>query len=186
MERIAVFCGSRDGESVSFRLAAASLGTLLAQQSIGIVYGGSKNGLMGALADAALAADGEVIGILPSLLADRELAHKHLTELRLVDSMATRKSAMAEASDAFVVLPGGFGTLDEMFEMITWNQLKLQAKPVGILNIEGYFDPLMSMIYQQVKQGFVPHQQLDMLIDAPTPEALFGQLSDVVSRIKSS
>ncbi|MEM6817757.1 MAG: TIGR00730 family Rossman fold protein [Pseudomonadota bacterium] len=185
MKWIAVFCGSRSGASVSFSNAAREFGKQLAVRNIGLVYGGASTGLMGIVADAVLDSGGSAVGVLPHSLATRERAHTQLTELVLVDTLAERKQQMAERSDAFVALPGGFGTLDEVFEMITWTQLRLQAKPVGILNIDGFYDHQLAMTDVQVQQGFVPPEHTDMLIAVSEPEALIDQLLTAAESISS-
>jgi len=154
-KRIGVFCGSSPGRRPAFAAAAAELGTRLARDGVGLVYGGGSVGLMGTVADAALAAGGEVLGVIPDMLAGKEVAHPGLTRLYLVKSMHERKALMAEMSDAFVALPGGFGTLDELFEAITWGQLGLHRKPIGLLDVEGYFAPLVSFVDRAVEDGFV-------------------------------
>ena len=150
-----MFCGSSAGRSPHYREAAARLGTLLAERAIGLVYGGASVGLMGAVADAALAGGGEVIGVLPEGLFDREVAHPGLSELVLVGSMHERKARMAELADGFLALPGGIGTLDELFDIWSWAQLGLHAKPIGLLDLGGFFQPLLTFLDQQVREGFV-------------------------------
>ncbi|MEL6300414.1 MAG: TIGR00730 family Rossman fold protein [Pseudomonadota bacterium] len=186
MKWIAVFCGSRSGASTSFGDAAHAFGEQLAARNIGLVYGGASTGLMGTVADAVLEAGGSVIGVLPHSLATRERAHTKLTELILVDTLAERKHQMAKRSDAFVALPGGFGTLDEVFEMITWTQLQLQSKPVGILNVDGFYDHQLAMTAVQVEQGFVPPEHTEMLISLSDPEALIDQLLAAAESINAS
>ena len=143
------------GASDAFLREAKTLGTAVAESGFGLVYGGTSIGLMGATADAALAAGGEVIGVLPKALQDREIAHRGLTQLHFVGSMHERKAMMASLSDAFVALPGGYGTLDEFFEIVTWAQLKIHNKPCVLINIEGYYQPLLRFIDHAVEQGFV-------------------------------
>ena len=169
MKRVCVFCGSSPGLRPAYRTAAESFGALLAERGIGLVYGGASVGLMGAVADAALAAGGEVIGVLPRALATKELAHERLTELRLVDSMHERKAQMADLSDGFVALPGGVGTLEELFEMLTWAQLGLHAKPCALLETDGYFASLLAFLDHAVDERFVrpPHRALLLVDDAP-------------------
>lgn len=167
MKRLCVFCGSSFGRSPLYREAASQLGTLLAECGIGLVYGGANVGLMGVVADAALAGGGEVIGVLPRGLFDREVAHPGLTDLRLVGSMHERKALMAELADGFLALPGGIGTLDELFEIWTWAQLGIHAKPIGLLNLGGYFDPLLTFLDRQVAEGFLKasHRALPFVDD---------------------
>jgi uncharacterized protein (TIGR00730 family) len=156
--RICVFCGSSPGDDPHYRDAAHELGTRLAQAKIEIVFGGGKVGLMGTVADAALAAGGRVIGVIPHALAAREVAHEGLTALHLVDSMHERKAMMADLADAFVALPGGFGTLEEFCEVVTWVQLAIIEKPTYLLNIGGYYDPLIAMFDRANAEGFVSNQ----------------------------
>lgn len=152
--------------------AARQLGTLLARRGIGLVYGGGNVGLMGVVADAALAAGGEVIGVIPRALVDRELAHARLTELVVVDSMHERKREMHDRSDAFIALPGGFGTLDELFEALTWAQLGMHQKPCGLLDVAGFWKPLRALVAEQVAEDFVRSHHAELLLTAETPEAL--------------
>jgi uncharacterized protein (TIGR00730 family) len=156
---VCVFCGSADGASPAYRRAAVELGTALAASGTTLVYGGASVGLMGALADAALDAGGQVIGVLPRDMQERELAHAGLSELHLVDTMHERKARMTDLADGFVALPGGMGTLDELFECLTWRQLGIHAKPVGLFEVEGYFAPLLAWLASAVAAGFVkgPH-----------------------------
>jgi uncharacterized protein (TIGR00730 family) len=152
--RIAVFCGSKTGKRQEYEDAAIALGRLLAERHIGLVFGGGHIGMMGVLADTVLAAGGEAIGVIPDSMVERELAHKNLTKLHIVASMHARKALMAEVSDAFLALPGGFGTADEFFEIVTWKQIKLHNKPIGLLNVAGYFDPLLAWIERIFEEGF--------------------------------
>ncbi len=154
--RIAVFLGSSAGNRPEYGAAAAELGSGLAQAGIGIVYGGAGIGLMGALADAALAAGGEVIGVIPGGLFAAEVPHQGLTSLEVVGSMHERKARMAELADGFAALPGGLGTLDELFEILTWQQIGLHAKPIALVDVDGFWDPLTSMIDKLTADGFVP------------------------------
>ncbi len=176
MQRICVFCGSSRGTRPAYAEAARALGTELARRKLGLVYGGSSIGLMGMLADAALAAGGEVIGVLPRGLFRREVAHTSLTELREVESMHERKALMAELADAFVALPGGYGTLDELFEIVTWAQLGLHRKPIGLLDVEQFFAQLLGYLRHVAQEGFIPSQHLNLLIRAETPAALLDHL----------
>jgi uncharacterized protein (TIGR00730 family) len=155
MRRICVFCGSKVGDRPVYAEAALRLGELLARRGLGLVYGAGNIGLMGVLADAALSRGGEVIGVIPRSLVDRELAHQGLTELYIVETMHQRKALMADLSDGFIALPGGFGTCDELFEILTWGQLGLHSKPVGLLNVDGFFDPLLAWLDHTVEEGFV-------------------------------
>jgi uncharacterized protein (TIGR00730 family) len=153
--RIAVFCGSNDGADAAFGAAAVSLGQTIARAGHVLVYGGSRLGLMGQLADAAIGEGGEVIGVMPQALVDRERAHHGLTELRVVSSMHERKASMAALSDAFVALPGGIGTLDELFEIWTWRQLGLHAKPLALFDVADYFAPMIEFLDRSVITGFL-------------------------------
>jgi uncharacterized protein (TIGR00730 family) len=163
MRRLCVFCGSKVGNNPAYAESARALGTALARRGIGLVYGGGHIGLMGTAADAALAAGGEVIGVIPQGMVEQELAHRQLTELRIVRTMHERKALMAELSDAFIALPGGYGTLDETFEILTWAQLGLHAKPVGMWNVAGFFDPLLAWVAQAVRDGFVSERNRGLL-----------------------
>jgi uncharacterized protein (TIGR00730 family) len=176
IQTVCVFCGSQPGASPEYLAAARELGALLAQQGVGIVYGGGHVGLMGALADAALAAGGRVVGVIPEHLMRPEVAHQALDELVVVDSMHTRKRLMAERSDAFIVLPGGYGTLEEMFEVVTWLQLKLHAKPVGILNVENYYDHLLQFLRHSAGEAFIRPAHFDLLIVESNPPLLLERL----------
>lgn len=155
IERLCVFCGSQSGNNPRFAEDARALGALLAQAQIQLVFGGGKIGLMGEVADAVLAAGGEVIGVMPRLLVERERAHLGLTELITVESMAERKQLMADRSDAFLALPGGLGTLDELFEMMTWNQIGIHQKPCFVLNSDGYYSELLAFIQKGQRAGLV-------------------------------
>ncbi|HEY8428354.1 MAG TPA: TIGR00730 family Rossman fold protein [Sandaracinaceae bacterium] len=155
MARLCVFCGSSPGRRPAYLEAARALGRTLAERGHGLVFGGASIGLMGAVADAALAAGGEVIGVIPRSLVDREIAHPGLTELHVVETMHERKALMTRLSDAFLALPGGHGTFDELFEALTWSQLGIHEKPIGLWDVEGYFAPLLSMLDAAVAEGFV-------------------------------
>lgn len=163
MKRIAVYCGSSSGVNGIYREQAAKLGKLLAERQTEVIFGGGKVGLMGHLADAAMNAGGKVTGIIPTFLHVKEVAHDHITEMITVDSMHERKAMIFDMSDAFIALPGGFGTLDELFEMLTWAQLGLHQKPVGILNINGYFDPILEGIDSMVDEGFLKLDNREMI-----------------------
>jgi hypothetical protein len=172
-----VFCGSQPGARPQYVAAARELGALLARRGIAVVYGGGHVGMMGALADSALAAGGRVIGVIPAHLMRPEVAHQGLTELLVVDSMHTRKRTMASRADAFIVLPGGYGTFEEMFEMVTWRQLRLQGKPVGVVNTDGYFDHLLAFLRHAVQQGFIRPQHADLLGVEADAAALLDRLA---------
>jgi hypothetical protein len=176
LKSVCVFCGSQAGQLPEYERAARELARVLATHDVGLVYGGGHVGLMGALADAMLARGGRVTGVIPHHLLRPEVAHQNLTELIVVDSMHERKRVMADRSDAFIVLPGGYGTLEEMFEMVTWLQLRLQAKPVGVVNVEGYFDSLLRFLERCATQGFIRRADRDLLIVGHSPALLFEQL----------
>jgi len=177
-ERVCVYCGSSRGDDRYVR-AAREMGTTLAERGIGLVYGGGRVGLMGEVADAALAAGGEVIGVIPKKLEGLELAHRGLTELLVVDNMHQRKHQMAEHADAFVAMPGGFGTLEELFEVTTWTQLNDHIKPVGVLNVDGFYDPLLSMVAHAADEGFIRGVHRNLIAQAATPGALLDALASM-------
>ena len=164
MKRVCVFSGSSPGADLAYRAAATDLGHGLAERGIELVYGGAHVGLMGTVADAALEGGGHVIGVIPQSLVDREIAHPGIGDLRVVDSMHERKALMADLADAFVALPGGVGTLEELFEVYTWNQLGLHAKPLGLFNVRGYFDGLARFLDHAVAERFVTPQHRAMLL----------------------
>lgn len=170
--RVAVYLGSSLGTRPEFAAAAAQAGQLLAQAGIGLVYGGASVGLMGVLADAALAAGGEVIGVIPAGLFAAEVAHQGLTRLEVVASMHERKARMAELADGFAALPGGLGTLDELLEILTWQQLRLHGKPVALLDVDGFWDGLLAFVDGLVVHGFVPPASRERLVTAATPVEL--------------
>jgi uncharacterized protein (TIGR00730 family) len=176
VRRICVFCGSSQGKDPAFAEAARGLGGWLARQGLGLVYGGGNIGLMGLLADAVLAGRGEVIGVIPQALVDRELAHRGVTTLHVVHSMHERKALMAELAGAFVALPGGFGTLEELCEILTWAQLGIHRKPCGLLNVNGFYDPLLSQIERAVQQRLIRDQHQGLLLVETQPEALLRRL----------
>ena len=178
MKRIVVFCGSSSGTDPVYEAKAYETGVLLARLGIGLVYGGAKVGLMGAVADGALANGGEVIGVLPRFLSGKELGHKGLTDLVIVDTMHERKTKMNELSDGVIGLPGGFGTMEELFEMLTWGQLGLHKKPVGILNVAGFYDELINFTQTMVDKGFLKVENRDMLLFADTIEELLTKMSE--------
>ena len=180
IESVAVYCGSRTGADPAFAEAAHATGDLLARQGVSVVYGGGSVGLMGVVADAAMAAGGEVHGVITRTLLDRELQHRDLTSLVIVDTMHERKAAMADRADAFIALPGGFGTFDELFEVITWTQLGIHDKPCGILNVNGFFDPLIDMMDDATEKGFVRHEHRDSVLVAATPQRLIESIRDWV------
>jgi uncharacterized protein (TIGR00730 family) len=176
VRRVCVFCGASSGRVPAYADAARAFGGALAARGLGLVYGGGRVGLMGAVADAALAAGGEVIGVIPQELVDRELAHTGVTELRVVGSLHERKALMAELSDAFVALPGGFGTLDELMEQLTWSQLGLHAKPVALLDVQGYWRPLISLARHATEEGFVRESDLGAIAVGEEPDVILDRL----------
>jgi uncharacterized protein (TIGR00730 family) len=176
VRRLCVFCGSAAGARAEYAQAARSLAAELARRRLGLVYGGASVGLMGVLADAALAAGVEVIGVIPRALAARELAHPGLAELRLVDSMHERKATMASLVDGFVALPGGLGTLEETFEILTWSLLGIHRKPIGLLDTAGYYGELLRFLGHATTEGFIRPDYLALFISAPTPRDLLDGL----------
>jgi hypothetical protein len=179
LRRLCVFCGSNPGVNGVYSDAAEALGLYLARCGIGLVYGGASVGLMGALADAVLRGGGEVTGVIPRALAVREIAHKGIPDLRIVGSMHERKTLMAELADAFLAMPGGYGTLDELFEVLTWTQLGLHRKPCGLLNIEGFFDPLIAYLDGAVGQGFLKPAHRSFLVESDHPADLVDRLANL-------
>ena len=178
MSRICVYLGSREGNSPGFRQATNALGRTLAERGHTLVYGGARLGLMGELANAALEAGGDVIGVMPDHLVDREQAHFGLTELIRVRNMHERKATMAANADAFIALPGGIGTFEELFETWTWGYLGLHTKPMGLLNIDEFYSPLLTFLDSTVGHGFLASVTRDMLLDAATPNELLDALED--------
>ena len=181
VDRICVFCGSRAGARPAYADAARALGVELARRKLGLVYGGGGVGLMGTIADAVLAAGGEATGVIPESLVARELAHAGLTELHVVASMHERKAKMASLARAFAVLPGAYGTLDETCEALTWTQLGLQSKPCGLLNVEGYFDPLLAFLDHAVREGFLDRENRGILLVEEDPARLLSRLLEATS-----
>lgn len=177
LSTVCVFCGSSRGRSPSYAAAADGFGRLLAARGIGLVYGGGHVGLMGVVADAVLRGGGRVTGVITRALQEREVAHLALSELLVVETMHQRKAAMADRSDAFVMLPGGLGTFEEVFEVVTWSQLGIHGKPCGVLDVDGYFDPLVAMLDRATEEGFIrgDHRQL-LPVDAD-PERLLDRLA---------
>ena len=180
MKRICVFCGSNAGARSEYAEAARALATVLAERKLGIVYGGGNVGLMGVLADAALARGGEVIGVIPQKLVDKEVAHRGVTELRIVETMHERKALMNDLSDAFLALPGGFGTLDEFFEVLTWSQLGFHGKPCALLNVAGYYDGMLDMLDHAVTERFLRPAHRQLVIADTDPLRLLQRLSAFV------
>jgi uncharacterized protein (TIGR00730 family) len=177
MTRICVFCGSSVGNRPAYRQAAVDLAQALARRGLGLVYGGARVGLMGVLADAMLQHSSAVIGVIPQALLDREIAHAGLTDLRVVGSMHERKALMVELADGFIALPGGYGTLDEFCEVLTWAQLGLHRKPCGLLDVDGYFDPLLGLFDDAVSTGFLRPENRALVLQATDPEALLDLLA---------
>jgi len=177
VKRVCVFAGSNVGARGEYAAAARALATECAARGLGIVYGGGSVGLMGVLADTALAAGTEIIGVIPAPLATKELAHASLTELRVVESMHERKATMNALADGFIALPGGLGTFEETFEVLTWAQLGIHAKPVGVLNVEGYYDGLLRWLSHAVREGFVRREHLPLLLFADTPSELLDRFA---------
>jgi uncharacterized protein (TIGR00730 family) len=176
VNRVCVFCGASSGRLPAYADAARAFGTALAGRGLGLVYGGGRVGLMGAVADAALAAGGEVVGVIPQELVDRELAHDGVTELHVVGSLHERKALMAELADAFVALPGGFGTLDELLEQLTWSQLGLHAKPIGLYEVEDYWRPLIALARHATEEGFVRESDLAQIAVGGDADGLLDRL----------
>ncbi len=177
MQRVCVFCGASSGGRAVYAAAARSFGGELACRGLGLVYGGGRVGLMGSVAEGALSGGGEVIGVIPRALVERELAHEGVTELRVVQSLHERKALMAELADAFVALPGGFGTLDELMEQLTWSQLGLHDKPVGLLDVDGYWDPLIALARHATEEGFVREADLAAIAVGADAGALVDRLA---------
>ena len=175
---VCVYCGSRPGELPAYAEAARSIGTEIGRRSWQLVYGGGRAGLMGVVADAALAAGANVVGVIPELLMGRELGHRGLTELHVVQTMHERKMMMAERSDAFLALPGGIGTFEELFEVWSWRQLGYHAKPLGLLNVAGYYDALLGFLVHSQAQGFMTNTQTELLHVGSEPLAVLQQLAD--------
>lgn len=168
IHNVAVFCASADGADPKYRAVACELGRTLAQRDIGVVYGGAKVGLMQAVAEATLAAGGRVVGVIPTVLVDLEVAHDGLTELHITDTMHTRKALIGERSDAFIALPGGFGTLEELFEVLAWQTLKLHSKPILLLNTSGFYDKLLAFLDYCVEQGMLSQAKREIVLVADT------------------
>ncbi|WP_243547324.1 TIGR00730 family Rossman fold protein [Pseudodesulfovibrio tunisiensis] len=177
MKRICVYLGSNPGNRPEYRQAAVALGRELAERGIGVVYGGSSVGLMGRLADAALEAGGEVVGVIPELLVQKEIAHEGLTDIHVVTSMHQRKKRMADLSDGFIALPGGIGTLEEFFEVLTWNQLGYHAKPCGLLDVNGYYKCMADHFDRMVDEGFLMSEHRSMVLTSDTPADLLDKFA---------
>jgi uncharacterized protein (TIGR00730 family) len=177
VKRVAVYCGSANGSDPAFLTEAKQLGCMIAKAGLGLVYGGASVGLMGALADAALAGGAEVVGILPEVLSGSEIAHRGLTHLEMVPTMHERKARMAKLADAFLMLPGGYGTLDEMMEIVTWKQLRLHTKPCILINTSGYWDGLLAFLDRAVEAGFLKADNRRLL-------EVVGTAAEAVARVK--
>ncbi len=181
MKRITVFCGANPGIENIYLAQAALVGKALARRNIGLVYGGANIGLMGAVADGVLGEGGKAIGVLPVFLQSKEIAHEKLTELILVDTMHERKARMNDLSDGVIALPGGFGTLEELFEMLTWAQLGLHQKPIAILNTQGFYDPLISLVQSMVDKGFLKKENQQMLLTGNDIDELLNAMENYVA-----
>ena len=177
LRAVAVYCGSNRGTDPVYARAAASLGRLLAERGIRLVYGGGDVGLMGVLADAVRDAGGEILGVITRALVDREVAHPGLTNLTVVETMHERKATMSDAADAFIMLPGGYGTFDEFFEVVTWTQLGIHLKPCAILDVNGYFGPLLGLLDHAAGQGFLRDDHREMVLTGTDPAGLLGMLA---------
>lgn len=176
MRSICVYCGSSDQINSSYLNAASEMGAVIAARGLQLVYGAGVTGLMGAIANGALENGGEVIGVLPEIFNTPTLAHNKLTRLEIVEDMHQRKARLAELADAFIALPGGFGTLEELFEILTWAQIGLHQKPVGLLNVRRYFDPLLELVEKASSEGFIYHEHRDLLISGDDPNSLLEAL----------
>jgi uncharacterized protein (TIGR00730 family) len=177
IENVAVFCASADGVNPIYRAAAQELGKALATRNIGLIYGGAKVGLMQAVADATLAHGGRVVGVIPQVLVEYEVAHQGLTELHVTTTMHTRKAMMAERSDAFVVLPGGFGTLEELFEVLAWQTIKIHSKPIVLVNTNGFYDTMLTFLDHCLQEGMMTQKKREILLVANTTEEIFTLLN---------
>ena len=176
MQRICVYCGSSSGKSSAYTAAAKQLGAELAKRNLALVYGGASIGIMGVIADAVMAHGGEVIGVIPQVLVEKEVSHAHLTELKIVNSMHERKALMAELADGFIALPGGLGTLEELFEILTWAQLGLHQKPCALLNVNHYYDALIAFLDHAVDEQFVSPKHRALLLLEESPNAIIDRL----------
>lgn len=179
IRNVAVFCASADGARPVYREQAESLGRALAAHRIGLIYGGARVGLMQAVAESAIAAGGHVVGVIPEVLVDLEVAHDGLSELHVTDTMHTRKALMGERSDAFIILPGGYGTLEELFEVVTWQTLKLHTKPILLLNTDGFYNPMLAFLDHCVTEGVLKPKNRAILLVADTVEDALAQLGIV-------
>lgn len=184
MKSIAVFCGSRFGNNPVYEVHAKEVGTYLAKEGIQLVYGGAKVGIMGAIADATLASGGEVIGVMPKSLEEKEISHEGLTELHIVESMHDRKKMMMDLADGFIVFPGGIGTMEEFFEVFTWNMIGILHKPCALLNVAGYYEGLIQMLQHMEDEGFLQQQTNQMLIVEETVEAVVEKMVEQSAILK--
>jgi uncharacterized protein (TIGR00730 family) len=180
MDSICVFCGSRDGDNPAYVAAAQATGRAIARRGWKLVYGGGHVGLMGALADAALAEDGEVIGVIPRALLTREIAHPGITRIHIVTSMHRRKALMASLADGFLTLPGGYGTLEEFFETLTWAQLGLHTKPCALLDVAGFWDDLLAMVDTQIREGFAREEHRQLILSGKDPDELLDRMATYI------
>ncbi|MDX2012954.1 MAG: TIGR00730 family Rossman fold protein [Myxococcaceae bacterium] len=178
VQAVTVFCGSRDGTRASYRSAATAFGAAMARRGLDLVYGGAQNGLMGAVADAVVNGGRAVVGVIPAGLDRVEFAHPRLSERIDVDTMHARKAVMAERADAFVALPGGFGTMDELFEALTWRQLAMHDKPLGLLDVDDYYRPLVAFLDGAVREGFAPARVRALLVVESDPDVLLARLEE--------
>lgn len=183
MQSIAVFTGSRGGTSPAYEVTARAFGQAIADRGLRLVYGGGRVGLMGHLADTVLAAGGEVVGVIPEFLFDKEVAHSGLTELEVVRGMHERKARFEQLSDGFVALPGGFGTLDELFEALTWGQLQLHQKPVGLLNSDGFYDDLLRFVDANLAAGFIRPEHREALLVETDADSLLDKLASFTAQV---
>ena len=183
MRAICVFCGASTGNRPAYADAARALAALLVERNLTLIYGGGSIGIMGVLADATLASGGRVVGVLPEHLSHREVAHAGVTEMHIVASMHERKALMARRADAFIALPGGLGTLEELFEVLTWSQLGLHTKPCALLNVDGYFDPLIAFLDQAVAREFVQSRHRDMLLIDSDPAGLLDRIGSYTAPV---
>jgi uncharacterized protein (TIGR00730 family) len=182
IRNVAVFCASANGSNPAYRTAAEELGRALASRNIGLIYGGSNVGLMKSVAEAALTADGRVIGVIPEVLVDLEVAHHGITELHITSTMHTRKALIGEKADAFIALPGGFGTFEELFEVLAWHTLKIHAKPILLLNINGFYDKLLIFLDHCVAEGMLKPKSRELLLVADTVQEALSQLVPSIAR----
>jgi uncharacterized protein (TIGR00730 family) len=180
LRRVCVFCGSSAGSQSIYAETAHEFGTLLARRGVELVYGGSDRGLMGVLADACLSAGGRVAGVMPRALVEKEIAHRGLTELHVVESMHERKTMMSDLAEAFIAMPGGYGTWEEFFEVLTWSQLGLQRKACGLLNVNGYYDPFLAMAERAVQEGFLREDHRGLMLADSDPVRLMDELDRFV------